>query len=98
MLSLRVAFLLWRGYNYYWIGSNSYQYLKSAYQCYYLTHPTIRWCYKKIYNQEPKEWTKEQKKKEYRLLAELSAIQEKRNIELVKFNEKKEKNGWIVLS
>ena len=97
MISLRLAFLLWRGYHYYWVGTSGYHYLKSAYQCYYLTHPVVRWCYKKIYKTEPSEWKIKEKKREYRILAELNQLQENRNIPMLNYKQKKEED-WIVVT
>ncbi len=79
MSTLRIAFYVWKAYQYYWIGSNSYQYVKTAAQCYHLTHPTVRWCYQKIYKKNPESWNQEIRAKEYRLLAEMNALQEEVN-------------------
>ena len=41
MSSLRAAFYLWKAYQYYWIGSSGYEYAKTAWKCYSLTHPVL---------------------------------------------------------
>jgi len=78
MSSLKAAFYLWKAYQYYWFGSNTYQYAQTAWKCYSLTHPTIRWCYQKIYSKNPESWNDELRRKEYRLLAELDALRQEK--------------------
>ena len=78
MSSLRAAFYLWKAYQYYWIGSSGYEYAKTAWKCYSLTHPAIRWCYQKIYRKNPDSWGDELRRKEYRLLAELDALRQEK--------------------
>ena len=78
MSSLKAAFYLWKAYQYYWLGSNTYQYAQTAWKCYSLTHPTIRWCYQKIYSKNPESWNDELRRKEYRLLAELDALRQEK--------------------
>ena len=95
MSSLKAAFYLWKAYQYYWIGSSGLQYYQTVRQCYLMTHPTIRWCYQKIYQKNPEGWSQEVRLKEYRLLAELEALRDEHNsgnlgVEVIESEESRE--------